>query len=307
MWFRVDDGLAFHHKAIKAGNAALGLWVRAGAWSSQHLTDGFVPAAVALQIGTEPQVRKLLDAGLWLPEEGGYQFHDWLQCNRAGAQVRAERKQRAASQQARRAQKSEKHPSSEAHEAGHAPNAGGTGDSGRKLDSFESQSYPTFPIRPRSAPPEAGYDSASGYGPGIGSNSSSDNVNPRGGSNSDRSLTGGVPEDYRWQSRQPADASMEGVRLLNEHIAASSPRPPSPILQKTSEAIERLLSDATDPAAISAALALLRQRPGASPSLLPNLVYDVQRQGNGHFTRSYQRPRRQEDYDMKTPWEGRLD
>lgn len=27
-WFRVDDDFALHPKAIAAGNAALGLWVR---------------------------------------------------------------------------------------------------------------------------------------------------------------------------------------------------------------------------------------------------------------------------------------
>ena len=39
-WFRVDDTLAMHPKVYAAGNAAMGLWVRAGAWSMQQLTDG---------------------------------------------------------------------------------------------------------------------------------------------------------------------------------------------------------------------------------------------------------------------------
>ena len=31
-WFNVDDGFAFHRKAVRAGNAAIGLWTRAGSW-----------------------------------------------------------------------------------------------------------------------------------------------------------------------------------------------------------------------------------------------------------------------------------
>jgi len=41
-WFKVDDTLAFHAKVVAAGNAAMGLWVRAGAHSMQQLTDGFI-------------------------------------------------------------------------------------------------------------------------------------------------------------------------------------------------------------------------------------------------------------------------
>jgi hypothetical protein len=78
-WFRVDDNLAFHHKAIAAGNAAMGLWVRSGSWSMQQLTDGFIPAQVARSIGTPNEAKRLCSAGLWVPQEdGGYSFHEWV-------------------------------------------------------------------------------------------------------------------------------------------------------------------------------------------------------------------------------------
>ena len=76
-WFKVDDGLSDHPKVLMAGNAAMGLWVRAGAWSMKHLTDGFVPAAVVALLGNGREARALVTAGLWVDVEGGYRFHDW--------------------------------------------------------------------------------------------------------------------------------------------------------------------------------------------------------------------------------------
>lgn len=78
MWFKVDDHLAIHPKVIQAGNAAMGLWVRAGAWSGGALSDGLVPDHM-LQIlgGTRREANKLVACGLWDKVPDGYQFHDW--------------------------------------------------------------------------------------------------------------------------------------------------------------------------------------------------------------------------------------
>jgi hypothetical protein len=76
-WFRVDDVLADHPKVIMAGNAAMGLWVRAGAWSMKHLTDGFIPDAVASILGTAKEADALVRVGLWTVSAGGYTFHAW--------------------------------------------------------------------------------------------------------------------------------------------------------------------------------------------------------------------------------------
>jgi hypothetical protein len=90
-WFKVDDGFSHHAKAVAAGNPALGLWVRAGAWSSQQLTDGFVPTAMARDLGTPAQARNLVAAGLWIEKDTGYVFHDWKDRNPSRIQVEAER------------------------------------------------------------------------------------------------------------------------------------------------------------------------------------------------------------------------
>jgi hypothetical protein len=91
-WFKVDDGFAMHPKAIAAGNAALGLWVRAGSWCGAHLTDGRLPAGMVGTLGGHTRdARKLIAAGLWCQTEDGYQFVDWEQWQPTKAQVKAER------------------------------------------------------------------------------------------------------------------------------------------------------------------------------------------------------------------------
>lgn len=76
-YFGVDDGFAFHPKAVHAGNAALGLWVRAGSWCNQQLTDGFIPSSVVAVLGTAAQAARLVRVGLWIEADGGFLFHQW--------------------------------------------------------------------------------------------------------------------------------------------------------------------------------------------------------------------------------------
>lgn len=96
-WFRVDDRFAMHPKVIAAGNTAIGLWVRAGSWSAQLLTDGQVPRGPLAALGGKPRdAQSLVDAGLWTVTETGWSFHDWdgFQPSRAEVeQLRATRSQ----------------------------------------------------------------------------------------------------------------------------------------------------------------------------------------------------------------------
>jgi hypothetical protein len=90
-WFRVDDNLAFHHKVVAAGNAAIGLWVRAGALCAQQLTDGFVPDHMITALDGRRYVERLVEVGLWTPAPGGYQFHEWTDRQPTKESVEAER------------------------------------------------------------------------------------------------------------------------------------------------------------------------------------------------------------------------
>ncbi|QIS16602.1 hypothetical protein [Nocardia arthritidis] len=111
-WFQVDDQLGFHPKTVAAGNAAMGLWVRAGSWSMQQLTEGFVPTAIVRGLGTAAQAKKLVEVGLWAAAEGGYQFHGWAERQLSKNEIEDRRRKRAeagrkggqVSGQARRAQ-----------------------------------------------------------------------------------------------------------------------------------------------------------------------------------------------------------
>lgn len=100
-WFKVDDTFPLHAKVLAAGNASVGLWVRAGAWSMQQLTDGFIPQHVARTLGTPGEAKRLVTVGLWVDAEGGYQFHQWTEVQRTKEQVEADR--HAASERQRHA------------------------------------------------------------------------------------------------------------------------------------------------------------------------------------------------------------
>lgn len=90
-WFKVDDTMAHHHKVMAAGNAAMGLWVRAGAYCAQQLTDGHVSHAALATLGTAAQAARLVAAGLWDDAPGGFRFHDWDDYQPTKSDVLAER------------------------------------------------------------------------------------------------------------------------------------------------------------------------------------------------------------------------
>lgn len=94
-WFKVDDTLAFHGKTVAAGNAAMGLWVRAGSWSMQTLSDGFVPTHIARQLGKPSEAKRLVDTGLWVQKDDGYVFHEWEERQPSRAKVQSEREANA--------------------------------------------------------------------------------------------------------------------------------------------------------------------------------------------------------------------
>ncbi|MGW2708662.1 hypothetical protein ACWC4J_06670 [Streptomyces sp. NPDC001356] len=117
-WLAVDDNAWSHPKFTRAGNAALGLWLRCGAYAAQHLTDGIVPGVVVKMCGGTPaQVRKLVAAGLWhehghtcphpkcaQPAPGDYYMHDYLDpYNPSRVQVEGKRQRAADKKRAYRA------------------------------------------------------------------------------------------------------------------------------------------------------------------------------------------------------------
>ena len=96
MWFRADDKFHDHPKVRGPNLRACGLWVLAGTWSADNLTDGFVPRSLLSRWGaTARDAKWLVDRDLWEPAqqgiETGWLFHDWEDYNPTKAQVEAER------------------------------------------------------------------------------------------------------------------------------------------------------------------------------------------------------------------------
>lgn len=91
-WFKVDDGFHGHPKVIGLPASAVGLWLLAGTWAAQYLTDGHVPRGMVGRFGgTDADAAELIGAGLWHPAESGYQFHEWHEYQPTKDEVEAER------------------------------------------------------------------------------------------------------------------------------------------------------------------------------------------------------------------------
>ena len=106
-WIKLDASFWHNLKVIGAGNDATGVYVRALAYCGGSLTDGFIPRAIAKQLGTPGELNKVTRVGLWQEVvEGewlsdglaaptdGYYIADYLEHQRSRAEVhelRAER------------------------------------------------------------------------------------------------------------------------------------------------------------------------------------------------------------------------
>lgn len=116
-WFKIDDKAHSHPKWLTAGNAAIGLFVRTGSFSAQHLTEGIVPAAIAKLYGTPAQAARLVKAGLWhgsphtcprcpQPAAGDFVIHDFFEGGRNSTRAQVEdTRKRAAERQSKHREK----------------------------------------------------------------------------------------------------------------------------------------------------------------------------------------------------------
>jgi len=92
VWFKVDDGFHQHPKAVRAGNSALGLWVRCGSYSSRYETDGVIPAKVVHDYGSRRDIADLIASSLLIRIDGGYLMPDFLDYNPSRDELEQKRK-----------------------------------------------------------------------------------------------------------------------------------------------------------------------------------------------------------------------
>lgn len=91
-WFKVDDGWWSHPKTLQLSDSACALWCRAGSWSCQHLTDGFIPKTALKTLGgTTKFASELVRVGYWDDAVDGWSFHDWSDYQEKSEVVRKRR------------------------------------------------------------------------------------------------------------------------------------------------------------------------------------------------------------------------
>jgi hypothetical protein len=93
--FSIDDAWDTCTPVARAGNAAFGVYCRCGAWSARNSSDGYIPAEVALSIGSPELASKLVSVGLWEAAEGGWFAPHYLERNESAEKVAARRKAEA--------------------------------------------------------------------------------------------------------------------------------------------------------------------------------------------------------------------
>lgn len=94
-WVRIDDTMTFNPKVMKAGNAAVGAWIRLSAYSSAHGLDGKVPSEIAGMVASQRELEQAIAAGLIHRDGDGYEIHDFLEYNPSAVEVAERRAQRS--------------------------------------------------------------------------------------------------------------------------------------------------------------------------------------------------------------------
>lgn len=236
-WFRLDDSFHSHPKVLKAGNEAVGLYVRCGTYASDHTTDGFVDRPIVLLYGTEALAARLVDAGLWHRTRGGWNIHDYLDYNPSREAVEKERKDKAERQ---RRWREKQHVTGAGHGRDHSgtsrkvgPNyeptpvddAVGRGDGssesrGRRVTGASSNaSGDAAPTRP--APKEAGR----GTRPGPPDGRAIPTVSPPGGRQDNKSVAEALRNGIEPGHRASPDAYEHGPELARK-LLADRAKPP---------------------------------------------------------------------------------
>lgn len=91
-WVKLDDKFHSHPKVMELELPEIGLWTLAASWCADYLTDGEVKKGQIRRLGgTYDLAQKLVEAGLWEPVEGGWQFRDWTEYQPTREAVEAKR------------------------------------------------------------------------------------------------------------------------------------------------------------------------------------------------------------------------
>ena len=101
-WAKLDDQFFYNKKIAQVDGPAKLLYIAGLVYASNQLTDGFIPERAVKFIASTADVanchdfaRQLLDVGLWVATDDGYQINDYLEWNPSKEQVERTRAARA--------------------------------------------------------------------------------------------------------------------------------------------------------------------------------------------------------------------
>jgi len=102
-WTLIDDDFVNNIKIRKAGGDGMLLYICGLVHCNKNLTDGFIDEAYMPQLYAnsfckkpKATIDKLIEVGLWIKVEGGYQVNDFLEYNFSREEVEKRRKARSA-------------------------------------------------------------------------------------------------------------------------------------------------------------------------------------------------------------------
>lgn len=101
-WTRIDDGFRTNIKVRKAGPDGVLLYIYGLLHCNTNLTDGYIDDVFLPQIYADAfcrtpkvTVKKLVDCGLWIKVDGGYQVNDYLEYNFTKEEIEKRRQAKA--------------------------------------------------------------------------------------------------------------------------------------------------------------------------------------------------------------------
>jgi len=146
-WFKTTDTLMTDAKVmmmpLNERGMALGTWISCGTWSTQHLTDGKVPAPIVEAfVGTLDGAETLVTAHMWKRIRGGYQFNKWDKYQFSREQVETKRDEDRARKAEWRARKDAKSQA----KRGNVPDMSQWDTDGTSAESALSRPDPSRPV-----------------------------------------------------------------------------------------------------------------------------------------------------------------
>lgn len=155
-WTRIDDNFKNNIKVRKAGGDGVLLYLYGLIHCNTNLTDGYIDEVYLPQLFADAfckrqkaTLNKLLEVGLWIKVDGGYQVNDFLEYNLTKEEVEKRRKAKVeAGRKGGRASSESKQETDDEVDDGAPAQADAQADAQAKINPITHNPYP-LPISPK--------------------------------------------------------------------------------------------------------------------------------------------------------------